>query len=299
MSQPPQADNIPRGIALILLAMAIFAAQDAVVKHLAASFSTPQILWVRYVMFAGFALALALRKRPLRLVLKSTRPGLQIIRSLAILGDLTLFVFAVRLLPLADTHALVATFPLITTAMAAVFLKEAVGVRRWLAIFVCFVGVLVILRPGLTAIQPGAVWALMAAVFFSIYQVMTRVVARDDSTETSLLYMAVTGAIVTTAVGPFFWEPPDAAGWGWLFVLGVIGTVTHFLLTMALKYAPASVLQPFNYTLLPWATLLGLVVFGQFPDGWTIIGATIVVASGLYSIYREHLVKKIPAKAGK
>ncbi|MFV2093490.1 MAG: DMT family transporter, partial [Hyphomicrobiales bacterium] len=156
MSQTPNADNIPRGITLILLAMAIFAVQDAVVKHLAASFSTPQILWVRYVMFVGFALALALRKRPLRLVLKSAHPGLQIIRSLAILGDLTLFVFAVRVLPLADTHALVATFPLITTALAAVFLKEAVGVRRWLAIITCFIGVLVILRPGLTAIQPGA-----------------------------------------------------------------------------------------------------------------------------------------------
>ena len=289
MSFSPKADNIPRGITLILLAMAIFAAQDAVIKHLAATYSTAQILWVRYVIFTGFALALALRKRPLRLVLKSARPGLQIVRSLMILGDMACFVVAVSFLPLADAHSLVATFPLITTALAAVFLNEPVGLRRWLAIFTCFVGVMVILRPGLAAVQPGALWALAAAVFFSIYQVMTRIVARKDDGETSLLYMAVTGAVVTTAVGPFFWAPPDAAGWGWLIVLAGLGTVTHFLLIKALENAPASVLQPFNYTLLPWATLFGLLVFGQFPDGWTIFGATIVVASGLYTIYREHI----------
>ncbi|VAW16287.1 hypothetical protein MNBD_ALPHA09-2300 [hydrothermal vent metagenome] len=298
MNFSPRADNIPRGITLILLAMAIFAAQDAVIKHLAASYSTPQILWVRYVMFAGFALVLALRKRPLRLVLKSARPGLQILRSLAILGDMALFVVAVRVLPLADTHSLVATFPLITTALAAVFLKEPVGIRRWLAILVCFAGVLVILRPGLAAIQPGALWALSAAVFFSIYQVMTRVVARFDDSETSLLYMAITGAVVTTVVGPFFWAPPDAAGWGWLVVLAVLGTVTHLLLIKALEHAPASVLQPFNYTLLPWATLIGFLAFGQFPDGWTVAGAIIIVASGLYSIYREHISRK-PRNGGR
>jgi len=291
MSTSPRPDNIPRGITLILLAMAIFAAQDAVIKHLAASYSTPQILWVRYVIFAGFALALALRKRPLAQVLKCARPGFQILRSLAILGDMALFVIAVRLLPLADTHALIATFPLITMALAVVFLKEQVGLRRWLAIVACFIGVLVILRPGITVIQPGALWALAAAVFFSIYQVMTRVVSRTDSAETSLLYMAITGAAATTVVGPFFWVPPDAAGWGWLFVLAVLGTVTHLLLIKALEHAPASVLQPFNYTLLPWAALFGLLAFGQFPDGWTIAGATIIVASGLYSIYREHIAK--------
>ena len=299
MKSAPHQDNVPRGILLILLAMAIFAGQDAVIKHLAATYSTPQILWVRYLMFACFALALALRKRPLRTVLKSARPGLQIVRSLMILGDMSCFVLAVSFLPLADTHSLVATFPLITTALAALFLKEPVGLRRWLAILTCFIGVLVILRPGITAIQPGAMWALTAAVFFSIYQVMTRVVSRHDDGETSLLYMAITGAVVTTVVGPFFWHPPDLAGWGWLLVLSILGTVTHLLLIKALEHAPASVLQPFNYTLLPWATLFGLLAFGHFPDFWTIIGALIVVASGLYTIYREHAARRAKAKLEK
>jgi drug/metabolite transporter (DMT)-like permease len=291
-SATDRPDDIPRGIALVLLTMALFACQDAVIKHLTTDYSTAQILWVRYVMFAGLALALATRKRPLRQVLRSARPGFQVIRSLLILGDMACFVVAVRYLPLADAHSLIATFPLITTGLAAFMLKEQVGIRRWLAILACFVGVLIILRPGLAAIQPGALWALAAAVFFALYQVMTRVVSRDDASETSLLYMAITGAVATTVIGPFFWTAPDAEGWAFLVVLSIVGTATHMLLIRALHYAPASVLQPFNYTLLPWATLVGLVVFGQFPDGWTILGAAIVVASGLYTIWREHIRKQ-------
>lgn len=293
MTSIPKADNIPRGIAIVLLAMAMFACQDGVIKYLAATYSAPQILWVRYVLFAVFALIFALRRRPLRQVFNSARPGRQIVRSLMIFADMGFFVLAVSFLPLADTHSLVATFPLMTTAMAAVILKEPVGLRRWLAIVAGFIGVLIILRPGLTAIQPGAFFALGSAVFFAIYQVMTRVVSRDDDSDTSLLYMAVVGAVVASSMGPFFWTAPDRNGWFWLVVLAAFGTFNHYLLIRALEYAPASVLQPFNYTLLPWATVVGLIVFGQFPDAWTIIGATIVVVSGLYTIYREHLKKSV------
>ena len=292
------ADNVPRGISLVILTMVIFAAQDAVIKYLATSYSAPQILMVRYVLFAGFALALAMRKRPLRLVLKSARPGFQIVRSLMILADMFCFTVAVSYLPLADTHALVATFPLIVTALAAVFLKEHVGLRRWLAVFACFIGILIILRPGLTALQPGALWAMATAVFFALYQVMTRVISKHDSSETSLLYMALVGAAILVLVGPFYWTPPDSNGWFWLVVLSIIGTVTHWLLILALHYAPASVLQPFNYTLLPSATLFGYLVFDQFPDGWTILGASIVVVSGLYTIYRERSHMRATAAAG-
>lgn len=282
-----QQDDVPRGVALIISSVALFACQDALIKHLTSDFSTAQILWVRFMLFVVFALVLATRKRPLREVLRSSRPGFQIVRSLTILADMACFVVTVSLLPLADAHSLLATFPLITTAFAALFLREAVGLRRWLAILIGFVGVLIILRPGVTVIQPGAFWALSAAGFFAAYQLMTRVISKTDDSETSLLYMALTGAVVTTIIGPFFWTWPDAEGWAWLMLLSVTGAVSHLMLIRALQYAPASVLQPFNYMLLPWALLVGFVVFGHFPDHWTLVGAVVVVGSGLYTIFRE------------
>lgn len=269
----------------------IFACQDAVTKLLVQDYAAAQILWVRYVMFAAFALVLARRKRPLAHVLRSTRPWLQITRSLFIVVEIGLFILAVRLLPLADAHALLATTPLIVTAVSAAFLGEAVGIRRWSAVLVGFAGVLVILRPGAGVFDIGSLWALLAAFLFAGYQAMTRVVSRSDDGETSLLYMAVVGVVAMTCVGPWFWVPPTPLAWLGLTAIAVTGTAGHLLLIRALECAPASVLQPFNYTQLVWATLVGFVVFGDFPDAWTIAGAAVVVASGLYTIYRERIRK--------
>eukprot|EP00752_Nemacystus_decipiens_P000870 g870.t1 len=202
MRRAPHQDNPTLGIALVLGAMLIFATQDAITKHLAQSYSTAQILWVRFVFYAAFALLYSLRKKPLRQCLKSARPRLQIVRSLLILAEIGTFIVAIRVLSLAEIHSLMATFPLIVTAFSALFLKEAVGVRRWAAVLVGFLGVLVILRPGVEALQPGALVALAAAAMFAGYTVLTRVVARHDDSETSLVYMAVIGAVATTAVGP-------------------------------------------------------------------------------------------------
>ncbi|MCR9219765.1 MAG: DMT family transporter [Alphaproteobacteria bacterium] len=289
MRRAPQQDNPTLGIALVLGAMLIFATQDAVTKHLAQSYSTAQILWVRFVFYAAFALLYSLRKKPLSQCLKSERPRLQIFRSLLILVEIGTFVVAIRVLSLAEIHSLMATFPLIVTAFSALFLKETVGIRRWAAVLVGFLGVLVILRPGVEALQPGALVALAAAAMFAGYTVLTRVVARHDDSETSLVYMAVIGAVATTAVGPFFWTPPTLADWGWLLLLSCTAATGHMLLIKALEAAPASTLQPFNYTLLVFATVIGYLVFDNLPDLWTVVGAGIVVASGLYTIYRERV----------
>jgi drug/metabolite transporter (DMT)-like permease len=139
------------------------------------------------------------------------------------------------------------------------------------------------------ALQPGALVALLAALMFAGYNVLTRVAARHDDSETSLVYMAVTGAVVTTVIGPFFWQAPTLADWGWLLLLSCTAATGHMLLIKALEAAPASVLQPFNYTLLVFATVIGYLVFDNLPDLWTIAGAAIVVASGLYTIYRERV----------
>lgn len=287
-------DNPTRGIMLVIMATFIFACQDAVTKHLAQTYDIPQIIWVRFVFFAVFAMALSGWNKPLKQVVRAKRPVLQVVRSLIIVFEILAFVFAVRVLSLAEIHALFASFPLIVTALSAFFLKEDVGLRRWAAVLIGFVGVLIIIRPGLGVFQLEAFVALFTAFLFALYHVITRVVSADDSSDTSLLYMAVIGAAVTTAIGPFFWTEPTPEAWGFLALLSCTGAIGHLLLIKALENAPASTLQPFNYTLLVWATLMGYLAFGNLPDLWTIIGGGVVVASGLYTIYRER-IRSVPA----
>jgi len=293
MRNAPHKDNAPLGITLVIAAMFVFAAQDAITKGLASSYSAPQILWVRFAFYTLFALAFSARKRPLRDCLKSQVPWLQIARSLLICGEIGVFILAVRYMSLAEIHALIAAFPLMVTGIAALFLREHVGIRRWSAVFAGFIGVLVILRPGLIEIQPGALLALLSALMFAAYNVMTRLVSTHDDSETSMVYMAVVGTVVLTCIVPFFWTDPTPVDWGWLLCLSVAAATGHFLLIKALEIAPASTLQPFNYTLLVFATLIGYVVFGNLPDFWTVIGASIIVASGLYTIYRERTQKLV------
>ncbi len=283
----PKTDNPTKGILLITGAMFIFACQDAVTKQLAQDYATPQILLVRFLFFAVFAIILSSWNQPLKTVVKAHRPWLQIVRSLLIVLEIGAFVLAVRVLSLAEIHALFASFPLIVTAMSAMFLGEKVGIRRWTAVLIGFVGVIVILRPGFGVFQIESLIALGTAFLFAAYNVLTRVVGREDSSNTSMLYMAVIGAAVMTLIGPFYWIEPTGAAWRLLALLSLTGAVGHLLLIKALECAPASTLQPFNFTLLVWATLVGFIVFGSVPDIFTIGGGAIVVASGLYTIYRE------------
>lgn len=176
MKSPDHQDNATLGITLVITAMFIFSLQDAITKTLAVTYSVPQILWIRYIFYIFFALAISARKKPLREALKSKTPWLQIFRSLLIVAEIGMFIVTIRYLSLAEMHALLATFPLMVTAIAALFLKEPVGIRRWGAVFVGFLGVLVILRPGLAAIQPAALLALVTALMFAAYNVMTRLV---------------------------------------------------------------------------------------------------------------------------
>lgn len=294
MKSPDHQDNATLGITLVITAMFIFSLQDAITKTLAVIYSVPQILWIRYIFYIFFALAISARKKPLREALKSKTPWLQIFRSLLIVAEIGMFIVTIRYLSLAEMHALLATFPLMVTAIAALFLKEPVGIRRWGAVFVGFLGVLVILRPGLAAIQPAALLALVTALMFAAYNVMTRLVSRYDDGETSTVYMAVVGVVVLTAIGPFYWETPSFSDWGWLLALSISAATGHLLLIKALEAAPASTLQPFNYTLLVFATVVGYIFFDSLPDFWTVIGAMIVVTSGLYTIYRER--RRAPAK---
>ena len=276
------------GIGLMCLAMFVLACMDAMSKHLAAHYPISQILAVRFWLFSGFAVLIFGRGR-LREALRTDHLWLQIVRSLVIACEVAVFVLAFRYLPLAEVHAIAGIAPLLVTALAVPFLGERVGIRRWLAVLAGFVGLLVILRPGLKVFEPAALIPLAGASLWAVYQLLVRTTS-SDSAATMLLYTSLVGAVVTGLIAPFQWIAPDAQGWVLLVALGIVGSLGHWLLIRAIQSAPASSLQPFHYTILLWATLVGYLVFDELPDGWTIAGACIIVSGGLYAWQRERRV---------
>jgi drug/metabolite transporter (DMT)-like permease len=274
------------GALLTMLAMFCYSSMDAISKSLVVEYSVGQLMWVRYALMCLFAWFLV-RRRGLRAAMKSRRPGLQIVRSLIAVVEGAMFVLAFRYLPLADTHAVAATSPLMVIALGVLFLGEKAGAARWLAVAAGFVGVLLIVRPGFRTIDWPMVLPLAGALLWAGYQVLTRLSARWDPPDTALLWSAVVALVATSFVGPLHWTWPTPAAWGLMIVVALIGAIAHYALIKALDYAEAGALQPYSYTLLVWATVMGWLVFGNIPDGWTILGAAVVVASGLYTWHHD------------
>ncbi len=267
--------------------MAVLAGLDAVGKFATQTYPVSQVLFLRFAMFLAFALVLASRRGGIRLLLRTRNRRLQLFRSFLLALEMWLFVYVISKLPLADVHAVAAVSPLVATALAVPLLGERVGPWRWTAVVLGFAGTLVVIRPGIGVFDPFTILPLAAACAWAWYQVLLRRL-REDPPETTLLYTALIGFAVWSVSVPFAWHPPDAGGWALLGAVGVLGIGAHGLMVLAAREAPAAVLQPFNYTLLVWATLWGWVGFGAFPDSWTITGASVVVASGLFAIWREH-----------
>lgn len=271
------------GIVLCLLSMLVFASQDGITKVLVKDLPITQLVMVRYWVFLGFAIAYCVFQGGLRVASRSRHPKLQVIRALIGVGDIVLFGLGLRYLGLAEMHALYAIFPLMTLALAGFFLGEFIGLRRWAAAAFGFAGTLVILRPGSGVFELAALIPLISALGFAIFSVLTRYISRDDSFTVNMLYMGVVGAIAITAIGLPGWVAPSLSQWGLMAILSVTGVVAQLLLIQALRYAHASALQPFNYMLLVFATLIGLFVFGELPDNLTIVGAMMIITSGIYA----------------
>lgn len=272
-----------RGILVTLLAMLTFGLMDAASKYLSARYPTPQIIWLRYV-FTIPLLLLVLGPGGARRSLRSARPWLQVLRSMLLVTEIGLVVWCFGRLPLADVHAVLALTPLAVTALAVPLLAEPVGGRRWAAIGVGLLGVLLIVRPGIGAVQPASLVALLSVGLYALYQVLTRLVGRVDSAETSLLWQLVVGAMVLSVVVPFAWRPPPLEHWPLFVLVAALGGVGHYAMIKALQLSPAAVVQPFTYTLLLWAVIIGYLGFGDVPDALTLVGAGVVVAAGVYSV---------------
>ena len=272
----------------MVLAMACFASMDAASKWMIREHSTAQLMWIRYGFYCVFVFILV-RKQGVVAAMRTTRPWLQGSRALLATVEAAAFVLAFRYLPLADAHALGSASPLIVVALAGWLLGERVGWHRALAVVAGFAGVLVIIRPGFSELSWPLLIPLTAAFMWALYQVLLRLVGRTDHADTTLLWSSVVGFAATTLVGPFYWSPMAALDWLWMAVISVLGAVAHLALTKAMQFGDASALQPYSYTLLVWVAVMGIIFYGDFPDGWTLLGAAIIVASGLYTWHRDRV----------
>ncbi|KKC37233.1 hypothetical protein WH87_11730 [Devosia epidermidihirudinis] len=282
-----RTDNVSLAIVLTLITIGVFGVQDAISKVLVQTYSPFQITMMRYWGFAVFALILVARQAPLRSAFASRVPWWQILRGILLMADIWFFGLALRTVPLGELQAITVVYPLLVTLFAIPILGEKVGVFRFVAVGVGFVGALVIVRPGGLPIDWGVGFALLSATLYAVYIVITRKVSQFDSAATSLLYTAVIGLALSAAVGVFFWQP---MGWGDVALVAVIAGTTcagHGVMIYALSMAPASVVQPFNYFSLPWAIVLSAVVFGHLIDPISLGGAAIIVAAGLVVMARE------------
>lgn len=295
MSSPlePRADNLGRAIALTLTTIAVFGVQDAVAKLLVQEHSPFQITMMRYWGFAVFALIIIMRQGPLRQALRSKMPRRQILRGVLLMVDIWCFAIALQTVALGELQAIVIVYPLLVTVFAIPILGEKVGIFRFAAVGAGLLGALIILRPGGVPLEWGVAFALASAASYALYIVLTRQVSGSDSAATSLAYGAVVGLVMSTGVGIFFWQPMPWTDFALVVVTMLTTCAGHGLMVYALTMAPASVLQPFNYFSLPWAIVLSIVVFGQWIDPISLVGAAVIVAAGLVVMARERQ-KRIP-----
>ena len=280
------------GIALMCAAVACFAMLDTTAKYLNLYMNTLQIVWARYT---GAFLFPFIVSNPWTTpgLMRTTRPVLQIGRSMLLLGSTLCNFAALRYLQLDEAIALVFSTPFFVAALSGPMLGEWVRWRRWAAIAVGFVGVLVVTRPGAGSFHPAALLSLSAAVFYALYSIITRILARTDSNGTTLFYSNIVGALVLLPVIPFVWTTPtEPIVIALMVASGAMGSAGHYFLIAAHRLAPAAVLSPFIYTEIVLVIVLGYLVFGDLPNRWTITGAAIVVASGLYILNRERQVRR-------
>jgi drug/metabolite transporter (DMT)-like permease len=280
-----------KGIALMCGAVAGFSCIDASAKFLNHHMDIVQIVWARYAFAFVFSLFISNPfARPA--LMRTSRPWLQIGRSALLVLSTALNVLALRYLQLDQTTSILFSTPFLVAALAGPMLGEWIGPRRWAAISVGFLGVIVVMRPGLGGIHPAATLTVIGTCLYALYIITTRILARTDSTETTLFYSNIVGVAAMTALLPFVWvTPKDPVVTVVMIVIGGFGALGHFLLIAAHRLAPAGILAPFMYSQIVSTVTLGYLVFGDVPNRWTLLGASIVIASGLYLLFRERKVR--------
>ncbi|MDH3386267.1 MAG: DMT family transporter [Gammaproteobacteria bacterium] len=279
-------DHPTLGIALMLIGIAGFAVMDATIKWLAADYPVVQVAALRSWFGLPLLCLFALRGGGLRR-LRTKRPAVHVGRYLLVLGLTLSFFWALSQMKLVDAIAITFAAPIFITALSMPLLRESVGLHRWLAVGIGFVGVLVMLRPGPGVFQWAALVVLVSVVFYALLMITTRAFKNTENPAALVLYPQLGMSLTGILLAPFFWVTPNLVDLGLFALAGTFGSVGVMCVTHAFRLGPAAVITPFEYSALIWATLLGYFLWGELPDAITLLGAAIVISSGLYIVYRE------------
>jgi drug/metabolite transporter (DMT)-like permease len=278
------------GIFLVLATGFLFSISDTLSKVLTQTLPVVEIAWLRFGAFVAMVVPAVVVQGRASLV--SRRPALQILRGLGVTGSSIFFNFGVVSLPIADATVIGFASPLFITALSIPLLGEKVGIRRWSAVVVGLIGILVVARPGAAGFNPAAIFPLISSMSWSVAMIFTRKLSAADGAPVIMAYSAVTGFLVLSAMVPFVWVAPSLTDIALGLCVGIASTASHWVLIAAYRRADASLLAPFSYMQIIWASVLGFMVFGALPGPATLAGAAIIAASGLYTAHRERAAAK-------
>ena len=287
---PP--DDLGRAVTYMLIAAVLIPLLNASAKYLSAEYPVLEIVWARY---AGHFLYMIIAFAPRRGfdLLVASRPVLQLLRSSLLCASTIIYMYALRTVSLPTAAAISFTGPFIVTVLAPLLLRERVSARSWIAVTIGFLGAFAIVRPGFGDTNAAAFLVFGSAAFVALYQILTRKLAAHDPAETSITYIALVGFVLTSIALPFVWKSPASPADALLFLgLGIFGGFGHYFMVRAFELAPAPFVSPFNYAQLIGAALLSFAVFGELPDLWTWVGASIIAGSGLYMLAAERRAKR-------
>ena len=295
----PPTDRILRAILAIVFSVSCFSVLNAISKTLMQHYPPAEVVWARYVVAFGFMLALFLPRSGMNLF-RWRNIGSQIIRGSLLFCSSLLYFHGLVHMPLASAASISLTSPLIVTALSARFLDEPVGTKRWIAVCIGFVGALIVVRPGAANFNWYALLIVASTVSSALYQLFSRRYGQTERPDASATMATIVGTVAALPFLALDWVTPV---WGWdiaLFLgMGAMAAIGHYFLTIAYSQAPAAVVAPFNYTQLVGAALLGYLLFDNFPDFWTWVGAGVIVCSGLYIGHQERLRYKAMVRPNK
>ena len=274
--------NVSKGVLMVLVAVIFFSITDSLAKYLTLFYPVSLVVWARFA-FHLLLVVILLGPRYRSKLIRTQRPAEQVLRGLLLLFGSLLFISALKFLPLAEATAIAYLAPLFVTLMSVFFLKEKVELARWIAILCSFAGVLIIIRPGSGVFTWAALLPVANALTFAVYQIVTRRLANLESPYTSIFYVGLVGTVLLSGILPDVWTLPHTWGHALAFAaIGLFAALGHLILIKAYVYASAARLAPFSYSQLIWVALIGFILFGDFPDAWSLIGMAILIASGVH-----------------
>ena len=280
--------NTSRGIGFFIASQFVGALVDTPAKYLLAhGVALSMVVFFRYVIAFSILYAVFFARR--QLPKRSQHIRVNVFRGVLLTSSTFLNFYSLSKLPLAEVMSINFAAPLISCALAPFLLGEKVGPRRWAAVLVGFIGVLIVMRPSGAVFQLAMLTSLANALVIALYQIFTRKAGAGDHPETGLTWVFAVGALITACIVPFHWQTPTINLWPIILLMGSCGLVTHLIISHALRLAPASLLAPFIYLNIIWITIFGIVIFGDWPDQWTVLGSTIIIASGIYVWWRERV----------